>query len=56
MATTDAQKRASAKYRDQCKLVTVRLHKERDADVIRWLEERNATEAIKELVRNETRR
>ena len=56
MATTsEARRRASAKYdREKTVTITMKLHKEKDADILDWLSEKeNRQGTIKRLIRNQ---
>lgn len=49
---TDSLKRAQENYRKKCKQFTMRLRKDKDADIIRWLAEtENPSSTIKALIR-----
>ena len=51
---TEALKRAQANYRKNCRNFTMRLRKDKDADIIRWLEEtENPSVTIKALIRSD---
>lgn len=54
---SEAQKRAIRKYqKENLKQVSLKLHKEKDADIIKWLEGvGNVSEYIKKLIRDEMR-
>lgn len=54
---TPAQKKASKKYEDKCRMFCLRLRKDKDADVIAWLGLQNsANERIKTLIRQDITR
>ena len=55
MAQTEARKRASAKYtKEQIKTIGIRFHREKDADILRWLDGvENKTEYCRELIRRD---
>lgn len=51
---TPAQKRASKRYEDKCRMFCLRLRKDKDADVIAWLAlQGSANEKIKTLIRQD---
>lgn len=51
---TPAQKKASKKYEDKCRMFCLRLRKDKDADVIAWLaRQSSANERIKMLIRQD---
>lgn len=50
--TSEAQKRAQAKYMERHKTLCVLLNKENDKDIIEWLEaQENQSEAVREALR-----
>ena len=52
MATTEAQRRATKKYLARQKNVMVRMDKEKEQDMITWLERKESMQAyIKGLIR-----
>lgn len=55
MATTEAQKKAQARYDAQnTKRLSLKLNKNTDADILAWLEaERNVQGYIKSLIRKD---
>lgn len=51
---TEALKRAQANYQKKCRNFTMRLRKDKDADIIKWLEEtENPSSTIKALIRSD---
>ena len=58
MVETDSPlKKAQKKYQKKCKILTVRINRETDPDLIRWLEENEgkAGTKIKNLIRKDMR-
>ena len=53
MAMNESLKKAQKNYQDKCKIITVRVNKETEPDIIQWLEknEGSAGTKIKELIR-----
>lgn len=48
---TEAQKRANDKYHAKLYHINLFLNKEKDIDIIRFLQDKNKTEIIKEAIR-----
>lgn len=54
MAERNVYKAAQKRYRQKLRSVTLRLRKEKDADLIAWLDRQsNKQEVIRELIRRE---
>lgn len=51
---TESLKRAQKKYNKRCRQFSMRLRRDKDDDLIRWIDETdNATAKIKELIRDQ---
>lgn len=50
----ESMKKAQAEYNKKCKLFQLRINREKEADIIKWLEDQeNPSGKIKELIRKE---
>lgn len=51
--SSDALKKAQAKYSEKCKIVTIRLNRETETDLVEWFEknEGQASTIIKKMIR-----